>query len=269
MRGPPSPVPVTEHARDRRGQAPPLRRGPRSPAGFQPPQKPSPHRGEGVAARAAADEGASSPRTSHRTCQRQAGASPALRRGPKSPAGFQPPQKPSPHRGEGVAARAVTDEGASSPRTSHRTCQRQAGASPAPAQRPKISRRLPAAPKAFPLWGKVWRREPWRMRGPPSPVPVTEHARDRRGQAPPLRRGPRSPAGFQPPQKPSPHRGEGVAARAAADEGSSFLRPTHRICQRRGAQSAPLRRDRKRPCPQLPPPSCTPAYNPAPPHDNI
>ena len=42
---------------------------------------------------------------------------------------------------------------ASSPRTSHRTCQRQAGASPAPAQRPKISRRLPAAPTAFPPQG--------------------------------------------------------------------------------------------------------------------
>ena len=58
--------------------------------------------------------------------------------------GFQPPQKPSPLWGEGVAARAVTDEGSSSPRTSHRTCQRQAGASPAPAQRPKTP--LPPAP---------------------------------------------------------------------------------------------------------------------------
>ena len=73
--------------------------------------------------------------------------------------GFQPPQKPSPLWGEGVAARAAADEGASSPRTSHRTCQRQAGASPAPAQRPKISRRLPAAPKAFPPQGGRCRGE--------------------------------------------------------------------------------------------------------------
>ena len=161
MRGPPPPVPVTEHARDRRGQAPPLRRGPRSPAGFQ------------------------------------------------------LPQKPSPHRGEGVAARAVTDEGSSFPRTSHRACQRQAGTSPAPAQRPKTSRRLPAAPKAFPPEGRRWRG---------------------------ARRG-----------------GWGV-----------LLPPSHpQDMPEAGAQSAPLRRDRKRPCPQLPPPSCTPAYNPAPPHDNI
>ena len=153
MRGPPSPVPVTEHARDRRGQAPPLRRGPRSPAGFQ------------------------------------------------------PPQKPSPLWGEGVAARAAADEGASSPRTSHRTCQRQAGASPAPAQRPKISRRLPAAPKAFPLWG------------------------------------------------------EGVAARAVTDEGSSFPRTTHRICQRRGRKARPCGETENAPAPsslpQVAPPRTT------------
>ena len=153
MRGPPPPIPVAEHARDRRGQAPPLRRGPRSPAGFQ------------------------------------------------------LPQKSSPHRGEGVAARAATDEGSSSPRTSHRACQRQAGASPAPAQRPKISRRLPAAPKAFPLWG------------------------------------------------------EGVAARAAADEGSSFPRPTHRICQRRARKARPCGETENAPAPsslhQVAPPRTT------------
>ena len=146
MRGPPPPVPVTEHARDRRGQAPPLRRG------------------------------------------------------PKSPAGFQPPQKPSPHRGEGVAARAVTDEGSSFPRTSHRACQRQAGTSPAPAQRPNISRRLPAAPKAFPpCGGKVSRREPRRMRGPPSPVPPTGYARGGGAKRAPAER-PKTPL----PPAPSP-----------------------------------------------------------------
>ena len=117
-------------------------------------------------------------------------------------------------------------------------------------------------PKSLPpCGGKVWRREPRRMRGPPPPVPVTEHARDRRGQAPPLRRGPKSPAGFQPPQKPSPHRGEGVAARAAADEGSSFLRPTHRICQRRGRKARPCGETENAPAPsslpQVAPPRTT------------
>ena len=101
----------------------------------------------------------------------------------------------------------MTDEGSSSPHTSRRTCQRQAGASPAPAQRPKISRRLPAAPKAFPLWG------------------------------------------------------EGVAARAAADEGSSFLRPTHRICQRRGRKARPCGETENAPAPsslpQVAPPRTT------------
>ena len=45
--------------------------------------------------------------------------------------------------------------------------------------------------------------------------------------------------GFQPPEKPSPLRGEGGAAHAATDEGSSFLRPrsSYRICQE---VSAPL-----------------------------
>ena len=99
------------------------------------------------------------------------------------------------------------------------------------------------------------------MRGPPSHVPVTEHARDRRGQAPPLRRGPKSPAGFQPPQKPSPLWGEGVAARAAADEGSSFLRPTHRICQRRGRKARPCGETENAPAPrslpQVAPPRTT------------
>lgn len=94
--------------------------------------------------------------------------------------------------------------------------KKEAGPSKGPASSsrdPSIHRAPPQKPS--PCGGKVWRREPRRMRGPPPPVPVAEHARDRRGQAP------------------------------------------------------PLRRDRKRPCPQLPPPSCTPAYNPAPPHDNI
>ena len=99
------------------------------------------------------------------------------------------------------------------------------------------------------------------MRGPPSPVPVTEHARDRRGQAPPLRRGPISPAGFQLPPKPSPLRGEGVAARAATDEGSSFPRPTHRICQRRGSKARPCGETENAPAPsslpQVAPPRTT------------
>ena len=99
------------------------------------------------------------------------------------------------------------------------------------------------------------------MRGPPSPVPVTEHARDRRGQAPPLRRGPISPAGFQLPPKPSPQRGEGVAARAATDEGSSFPRPTHRICQRRVRKARPCGETENAPAPnslpQVAPPRTT------------
>ena len=35
--------------------------------------------------------------------------------------------------------------------------------------------------------------------------------------------------GFQPPEKPSPLRGEGVTAYAVTDEGSFFPRPSHRI----------------------------------------
>ena len=142
MRGPPSPVPVTEHARDRRGQAPPLRRGPRSPAGFQPPQKPSPLWGEGVAARAAADEGSSSPRTSHRACQRQAGASPAPAQRPKISRRLPAAPKAFPLWGKGAAARAAADEGSSSvPPTGY---ARDGSAKRAPAERPKTP--LPPAP---------------------------------------------------------------------------------------------------------------------------
>ena len=41
------------------------------------------------------------------------------------------------------------------------------------------------------------------------------------------RRGPRR-GGFQPPEKPSPHRGEGVTAYAVTDEGSFYPRPCPR-----------------------------------------
>ena len=57
--------------------------------------------------------------------------------------------------------------------------------------------------------------------------------------------------GFQPPEKPSPHRGEGVAAYAATDEGSSYpcLRLSHRICRGdsalRGGLLCPRRQSRQ------------------------
>ena len=129
------------------------------------------------------------------------------RRGPHR-GGFQPPEKPSPHRGEGVTAYAVTDEGVFLP--------------------PSLSQR-----------GSVLRG------GTPFGHPSDENGR---GQDPPLRkdqgrswkttgaqcaplrkdrRGPRR-GGFQPPEKPSPHRGEGVTAYAVTDEGSFYPRPCPR-----------------------------------------
>ena len=67
--------------------------------------------------------------------------------------------------------------------------------------------------------------------------------------------------GFQPPQKPSPLWGEGVAARAVTDEGSSFPRPTHRICQRRVRTARPCGETENAPAPsslpQVAPPRTT------------
>ena len=135
---------------------------------------------------------------------------------------------------------------------------------PAP-QGSRKGRRYPAgaAPRAAPQslppsGGKVSRRTPRRMRGLPFPVPLFREGRGKprpygvTGNSPYLI-GPDTPSGrahkdggrtmcaptnwpkasrrggFQPPEKPSPLRGEGVTADAVTDEGSFFPRPSHRI----------------------------------------
>ena len=130
-----------------------------------------------------------------------------------------PPKSLPPSWGEGVAAYAATDEGASLPRP---VSMGRAGLGPVPAQR------------RGPLMGTAGAQRP-------------------KG----TRRG-----GFQPSEKPSPSWGEGVAAYAATDEGSSIHRPASIgraglgpvPAQRRGplmgtagAQSAPLRKGRREP----------------------
>ena len=197
-----------------------------------PPKSLPPSWGEGVAAYAATDEGASLPRP---VSMGRAGLGPvpAQRRGPlmgtagaQRPkgtrrGGFQPSEKPSPSWGEGVAAYAATDEGSSI----HRPASiGRAGLGPVPAQR------------RGPLMGTA---------GAPTQRPKG------------TRRG-----GFQPPEKPSPSWGEGVTAYAATDEGASLPRPVSMgraglgpvPAQRRGplmgtagAQSAPLRKGRREP----------------------
>ena len=79
-----------------------------------PPKSLPPSWGEGVTAYAATDEGASVPRPASIG---RAGLGPVSTQRPKGTrrGGFQPPEKPSPHRGEGVTAYAVTDEGSSFP----------------------------------------------------------------------------------------------------------------------------------------------------------
>ena len=58
-----------------------------------------------------------------------------------------------------------------------------------------------------------------------------------------------------------PTGGEGVAARAVTDEGSSFPRPTHRICQRRARKARPCGETENAPAPsslpQVAPPRTT------------
>mgnify|MGYP003092427588 CR=1 FL=1 len=106
-------------------QSAPLRKGRREPAGAASsrPKSLPPSWGEGVTAYAATDEGASVPRPAS-IGRAGLGPVPAQRRGPlmgtagaQRPkgtrrGGFQPPEKPSPSWGEGVAAYAATDEGA-------------------------------------------------------------------------------------------------------------------------------------------------------------
>ena len=133
----------------------------------------------------------------------------------------------------------------------------------------------PAPQSLPPSGGKVSRRTPRRMRGLPFPVPLFREGRDKprpygvTGNSPYLI-GPDTPSGrahkdggrtmcaptnwpkasrrggFQPPEKPSPLRGEGVTAHAATDEGSSFPRPAF---SRRAGQAPPLRSDWKQPVP--------------------
>ena len=151
-----------------------------------PPKSLPPSWGEGVAAYAATDEGASLPRP---VSMGRAGLGPvpAQRRGPlmgtagaQRPkgtrrGGFQPPEKPSTSWGEGVAAYAATDEGASLPRPAS---MGRAGLGPVPAQRrgplmgtagaqrPKGTRRGGFQPsEKHSPGGKVSRRMPRRMRG--------------------------------------------------------------------------------------------------------
>ena len=124
--------------------------------------------------------------------------------------GFQRrPRSLPPRRGEGVTAYAVTDEGSSSPHPSRRM-----------------------APKGF------------RPAGRPAGA-----------QSAPLRRDRRHPVGAASSTAPEafPPPGEGVTAYAVTDEGSSSHHPSRRIAPKgfrpagrpAGAQSAPLRRDRR------------------------
>ena len=146
-----------------------------------PPKSLPPSWGEGVAAYAATDEGASFPRPASIG---RAGLGPVSTQRPKGTrrGGFQPPEKPSPSWGEDVAAYAATDEGSSI----HRPASiGRAGLGPVPAQRRgplmgtagaqsaplRKGRREPAGaafsrPKSLPpSGGKVSRRMPRRMRG--------------------------------------------------------------------------------------------------------
>ena len=189
--------------------------------GFQPPEKPSPHRGEGVTAYAVTDEGSFYPRPCPRgvlSCgaeplsgilrmktgggktrpyvktraargkRRAHNAHPyAKTEGDPVGGGFQPPEKPSPHRGEGVTAYAVTDEGSFYPR---------------PCPRGVLSC------GAEPLSGIL------RMKtggGKTRPYVKTRAARGKRRahNAHPYAKTEGDPVGggFQPPEKPSPHRG--------------------------------------------------------------
>ena len=133
----------------------------------------------------------------------------------------------------------------------------------------------PAPQSLPPSGGMVSRRTPRRMRGLPFPVPLFREGQDKlrpygvTGNSPYLI-GPDTPSGrahkdggrtmcaptnwpkaarrggCQPPEKPSPLRGEGVTAHAATDEGSSFPRPAF---SRRAGQAPPLRSDWKQPVP--------------------
>ena len=162
-----------------------------------PPKSLPPSWGEGVAAYAATDEGASFPRPASIgraglgpvPAQRRgplmgtAGAQSApLRKGRREPAGAASsrPKSLPPSWGEGVTAYAATDEGASVPRPASIG---RAGLGPVPAQRrgplmgtagaqrPKGTRRGGFQPsEKHSPGGKVSRRMPRRMRGLPSPV---------------------------------------------------------------------------------------------------
>ena len=189
---------------------------------------------------------------------------------------FVPPLKPSPLRGEGVTADAVTDEGSSYSRlcSSHGTCQRgsalrgwflserpernqrdagersrrdhgstcvppgaRSPLSPGPPMRE--TRALGMAP-ASGAGGGRHTVPPFAL--PPLVCPMGMHtprwcrawigrigvAGAKSAGAQKLKISPRR-GGFQPPEKPSPLRGEGVTAYAVTDEGSFFPRPSHRI----------------------------------------
>ena len=181
---------------------------------------------------------------------------------------FVPPLKPSPLRGEGVTADAVTDEGSSYSRlcSSHGTCQRgsalrgwflserpernqrdagersrrdhgstcvppgaRSPLSPGPPMRE--TRALGMAP-ASGAGGGRHTVPPFAL--PPLVCPMGIHtprwcrawigrigaAGAKSAGAQKLKISPRR-GGFQPPEKPSPLRGEGVTAYAVTDEGSS------------------------------------------------
>ena len=196
------------------------RRGPRR-GGFQPPEKPSPHRGEGVTAYAVTDEGSFYPRPCPRgvlSCgaeplsgilwmktgggktrpyvktraargkRRAHNAHPyAKTEGDPVGAASSRPKSLPPTGGDGVTAYAVTDEGSFYPR---------------PCPRGVLSC------GAEPLSGILWMKTGG---GKTRPYVKTRAARGKRRahNAHPYAKTEGDPVGggFQPPEKPSPHRG--------------------------------------------------------------